>query len=83
MTAAAGMEGKAWAPSPAVQVLQEFWHYFRENHGAVVGLFAIVTIVLVAFLADLIDFSGTPGWRATWPTDSSGMVSTSSAFPSR
>jgi dipeptide transport system permease protein len=54
MTAAAGAEGKARPSSPAMQVLQEFWHYFRENRGAVVGLFTIMTIVLVAFLADLI-----------------------------
>lgn len=54
MTAAAGVEGKARVPRPVMQVLQEFWHYFRENHGAVVGLFTIVTIVLVAFLADLL-----------------------------
>jgi len=46
------MEGRAKGPSPALQVLQEFWFYFRENRGAVVGLFTIVTIVLVAFLAD-------------------------------
>jgi dipeptide transport system permease protein len=34
--------------------LREFWSYFSENRGAVAGLIVIVTIVLMALLADLI-----------------------------
>ncbi|PIP97927.1 MAG: dipeptide ABC transporter permease DppC [Rhodobacterales bacterium CG18_big_fil_WC_8_21_14_2_50_71_9] len=34
--------------------LLEFWRYFSENRGAVVGLFVFVTLVLVALLAPLI-----------------------------
>ncbi len=33
---------------------REFWHYFRENRGAVAGLFFIIFLVLVAVLADVI-----------------------------
>lgn len=34
--------------------LAEFWHYFRENRGAVFGLWVFVAFVLVAILADVI-----------------------------
>ncbi|MGF1561323.1 MAG: ABC transporter permease subunit [Geminicoccaceae bacterium] len=34
--------------------LIEFWHYFSENRGAVVGLFFLLFLIAVAFLADLI-----------------------------
>jgi dipeptide transport system permease protein len=34
--------------------LVEFWRYFRQNRGAVIGLFVIGTIVFVALFADLI-----------------------------
>ncbi|MDP2737702.1 MAG: ABC transporter permease subunit [Pseudorhodobacter sp.] len=34
--------------------LREFWHYFRENRGAVMGLWVFAGFVLVAILADLI-----------------------------
>lgn len=34
--------------------LQEFWHYFRENRGAVIGLWIFAGFVAVAGLADLI-----------------------------
>ncbi|MEM7222864.1 MAG: ABC transporter permease subunit [Pseudomonadota bacterium] len=37
-------------PSP----LREFWHYFSENRGAVVGLGVVMLLILVALLADLI-----------------------------
>ena len=48
--------------APAVSVptatpphpLREFWSYFSANHGAVAGLVVIVTVVLVALLADVI-----------------------------
>lgn len=34
--------------------LREFWHYFRENRGAVIGLWVFVAFVLVALLANVI-----------------------------
>ncbi|MFT6772810.1 MAG: dipeptide transport system permease protein [Paracoccaceae bacterium] len=34
--------------------LSEFWHYFRENRGAVMGMWVFVAFVAVAILADLI-----------------------------
>ena len=37
-------------PSP----LREFWHYFRENRGAVAGLVVVVGLCVVAALADVI-----------------------------
>ncbi len=37
-------------PSP----LREFWHYFQENRGAVVGLGVVIGLILVAALADLL-----------------------------
>ncbi len=37
-------------PSPIV----EFWYYFRENHGAVAGLFVFVFICILALFADVI-----------------------------
>lgn len=48
-------------PSPAPtagamrrQMLSEFWFYFAQNRGAVVGLFVFVLMVLVAIFAPLI-----------------------------
>ena len=35
-------------------VLQEFWHYFSENRGAVIGMWFFIGVCLVALLADLI-----------------------------
>ncbi len=37
-----------------VHPLREFWYYFSENTGAVIGLVTVVTIVLIALSADLI-----------------------------
>ncbi|MHA1599372.1 MAG: ABC transporter permease subunit [Alphaproteobacteria bacterium] len=34
--------------------LREFWFYFSENKGAVAGLFTVIAVVLMAFLADLL-----------------------------
>ena len=34
--------------------LGEFWHYFRENRGAVIGLFFFLGVCLVAVFADLL-----------------------------
>jgi ABC-type dipeptide/oligopeptide/nickel transport systems, permease components len=35
-------------------VLKEFWHYFRQNKGAVLGLAVFLLIVFIAVFADLI-----------------------------
>lgn len=35
-------------------VLGEFWHYFAENKGAVVGLFVFVALIVVAILGPLL-----------------------------
>ncbi|MBB4304455.1 dipeptide transport system permease protein [Rhodobium orientis] len=37
-----------------VALLKEFWFYFRENRGAVVGLFVFAALVVVALLAPLL-----------------------------
>ena len=37
-------------PSP----LRELWHYFGENRGAVVGLYVVIGLIVVAALADVI-----------------------------
>ena len=48
------------AAEPAPQTVErpgrlaEFWHYFRENRGAVFGLWLFVAFVLIALLADFI-----------------------------
>ncbi len=34
--------------------LKEFWHYFRENRGAVLGLWVFAAFVLMAVLADVL-----------------------------
>ncbi len=50
----------AAAAEPAPQSIErpgrlaEFWHYFRENRGAVFGLWVFVAFVVVAILADFI-----------------------------
>ncbi len=41
-------------PDSAPHPLREFWHYFRENRGAVAGLAFVVFLILVALFADLI-----------------------------
>jgi dipeptide transport system permease protein len=35
-------------------VLAEFWHYFSENRGAVIGLFVFAALVLIALAAPLL-----------------------------
>ena len=37
-------------PSP----LAEFWHYFRENKGAVAGLFVVLGLIFLAAFADIV-----------------------------
>ncbi|ARJ41768.1 dipeptide ABC transporter permease DppC [Pantoea alhagi] len=45
--------GVSAAPVPMTP-LQEFWHYFKRNKGAVVGLVYIVIMVTLAIFADLL-----------------------------
>lgn len=40
--------------NPLTQVLAEFWFYFSENRGAVIGLCVIVVVILTAIFADFI-----------------------------
>lgn len=40
-----------YAPTTRVEMLLEFWHYFRQNKGAMLGLAVFATIVIVALLA--------------------------------
>jgi len=42
------------APRATQRPLQEFWGYFSENRGAVVGLTVIVVIAVLAILADFV-----------------------------
>jgi dipeptide transport system permease protein len=41
-------------PSGPPHPLKEFWFYFRENKGAVAGLFIIILVILAAIFADVI-----------------------------
>lgn len=41
-------------PTGARATLAEFWYYFRENRGAVIGLWVFVFICLTAIFADVI-----------------------------
>ena len=40
--------------SATAQVLREFWYYFSENRGAVVGLGVVFTVIFVAIFADVL-----------------------------
>ena len=54
MTATAQSERDLPGAAAPVHPLREFWYYFSENTGAVIGLVTVVTIVLIALSADLI-----------------------------
>jgi dipeptide transport system permease protein len=41
-------------PAAPPSLLAEFWHYFRQNRGAVAGLGVLVALVLIAILAGVI-----------------------------
>ncbi|RFC62055.1 ABC transporter permease subunit [Fulvimarina endophytica] len=41
-------------PSARGRMLREFWYYFSENKGAVVGLWVFAAVVLIAILAPVI-----------------------------
>ncbi len=51
-------DGAPAARGGRIALLIEFWSYFRENRGAVMGLAFFVFIVLVAILADVISPHG-------------------------
>lgn len=42
------------AATGTIAALREFWHYFSENRGAVIGLWVFVALVLIAVFAPLI-----------------------------
>jgi dipeptide transport system permease protein len=41
-------------PSGRLALFLEFWSYFKENRGAVIGLFFFIMVVLIAIFADII-----------------------------
>ncbi|SUG12688.1 dipeptide transporter permease DppC [Salmonella enterica subsp. arizonae] len=41
------------APAPMTP-LREFWHYFKRNKGAVVGLAYVIIMILIAVFANFI-----------------------------
>ncbi len=45
---------KSPAPGTSRQMLAEFWFYFRENRGAVYGLYVFLALVAIALLAPLL-----------------------------
>lgn len=49
-----GTESQRKGPPVPMTPLQEFWHYFRRNKGAVVGLAYIVIVVIIAIGANFI-----------------------------
>lgn len=51
---AAALEGEYSASAIRRAMLAEFWYYFRQNRGAVMGLVVFLLIVLVAIFAPLI-----------------------------
>ena len=50
MTATAETERDLRTSIAPVHPLREFWYYFSENTGAVIGLVTVVTIVLTGLL---------------------------------
>ena len=54
MTATAETGQEVLSSAVAVHPVREFWYYFSENTGAVIGLVTVVAIVFVALSADLI-----------------------------
>ncbi|ETT09166.1 dipeptide ABC transporter permease DppC [Providencia alcalifaciens] len=47
-------ESKAVSAPKPMTPLQEFWHYFKRNKGAVVGMFYIILMVLIAIFAGVL-----------------------------
>ncbi len=54
MTATAETGQEVRSSAVPVHPVREFWYYFSENTGAVIGLVTVVAIVFVALSADLI-----------------------------
>jgi dipeptide transport system permease protein len=54
MTATAETGQELRSSAVPVHPVREFWYYFSENTGAVIGLVTVVAIVLVAILADVL-----------------------------
>ncbi len=54
MTATAETGQEVRSSAVPVHPVREFWYYFSENTGAVIGLVTVVAIVFVALAADLI-----------------------------
>ena len=52
--AAIGLEGGPAVDASRRAMLAEFWYYFRQNRGALVGLWVFLIIVAVAILAPVI-----------------------------
>ncbi len=40
-----------YTPTTRLEMLAEFWHYFRQNRGALIGLVVFLTIVVIAVFA--------------------------------
>jgi dipeptide transport system permease protein len=65
VTEATTAEGQGGAAPARPGRIREFWHYFRENRGAVIGLWVFAAFVAVAILADfLAPYSPTAQFRA-------------------
>jgi dipeptide transport system permease protein len=54
MTAANETQLKLETRSAIARELREFWHYFSESRGAVIGLVVVILLVLMAVFADVI-----------------------------
>lgn len=52
--AAVGLEGGPAIAATRRAMLAEFWYYFRQNRGALVGLIVFLLIILVALFAPLV-----------------------------
>lgn len=47
-------ENKAIAAPVPMTPLQEFWHYFKRNKGAVVGLVYVAVMIIIAVFANFL-----------------------------
>ena len=47
-------ENKVIAAPVPMTPLQEFWHYFKRNKGAVVGLVYVVVMIVIAVFANFL-----------------------------
>lgn len=62
-------ENKVIAAPVPMTPMQEFWHYFKRNKGAVVGLVYVAIMILIAVFANFLapynrlTSSAIPCWR--------------------